>query len=155
MRSGIAAGVKDPAAARRCEAARTGQKKSRAMGEGQKKALFSSGPSCREDGAPWNSATNHERLLGHARAHVSSPDLVTHIAQHDAGLRAATAGRNAKVRGLGVVNSSSSFRVSLGRGRFTTSRGRSFTRPIHPFDDASILPAGPSNSLWSNWTCQR
>ena len=88
MRSGIAAGVKEPAAARRCEAARTGQKKSRAMGEGQKKALFSSGPSCREDGVPWNSATNHERLLGHARAHVSSPDLVTHIAQHDAGLRA-------------------------------------------------------------------
>ena len=57
MRSGIAAGVKEPAAARRCEAARTGQKKSRAMGEGQKKALFSSGPSCREDGVPWNSAT--------------------------------------------------------------------------------------------------
>ena len=74
------------------------------MGEGQKKALFSSGPSCREDGVPWNSATNHERLLGHARAHVSSPDLVTHIAQHDAGLRAAAAGRHAKVRGLGVVN---------------------------------------------------
>ena len=31
---------------------------------------------------------DHERSLGHARAHVSSPDLVTHIAQHDAGLRA-------------------------------------------------------------------
>ena len=33
-----------------------------------------------------NSAT--KIILGHARAHVSSPDLVTHIAQHDAGLHA-------------------------------------------------------------------
>ena len=71
----------------------------------------------------------------------------SHRATRRRSARAAAAGRNAKVRGLGVVNSSSSFRVSLGRGRFTTSRGRSFTRPIHPFDDASILPAGPSNWL--------
>ena len=66
-----------------------------------------------------NSAT--KIILGHARAHVSSPDLVTHIAQHDAGLRAATAASRitAKVRGLGVVNQNRagftlSFRVFSG-----------------------------------------
>ena len=120
MRSGIAAGVKEPAAARRCEAARTGQKKSRAMGEGQKKALFSSGPSCREDGVPWNSATATKVTRPRTRACEFARLGNSHRATRRRSARAAAAGRNAKVRGLGVANQTgqgsrhSSFRVSRG-----------------------------------------